>query len=133
LSDPSLLGVSEPTRLWNQPTGRLETIDPYDGTTLNPLTLHKYAYVAANPVNWRDPSGKDIVEYSVFQKVIAGGLIASILAEAIARSLINTEENPAILPEQPHTPEPGGPEPGQPGGPGGLDPPYPIWPPDFEK
>ena len=40
--------------------GRFLTRDSYDGDLTNPLTRHKYAYVANNPINNLDPSGNII-------------------------------------------------------------------------
>ncbi|HEX4120144.1 MAG TPA: hypothetical protein VH619_05985 [Verrucomicrobiae bacterium] len=40
--------------------GGFWTMDTYEGEQEAPQTLHKYLYVADNPVNHRDPSGHDI-------------------------------------------------------------------------
>lgn len=40
-------------------TGRFWTMDTYAGNPHDPLSLHKYLYTAANPVNHADPSGND--------------------------------------------------------------------------
>jgi hypothetical protein len=37
-------------------------MDPYEGSVLDPVTLHKYVYAANNPVNATDPTGEDLVE-----------------------------------------------------------------------
>ena len=44
-------------RYHNQETGRLWNRDSYEGNGGIPLTLHKYLYCYANPVNLIDPSG----------------------------------------------------------------------------
>jgi RHS repeat-associated protein len=49
-------------RYYNPATGRFLTMDPYEGHTLEPATLHKYLYVGANPVRFADPSGYDAAE-----------------------------------------------------------------------
>ena len=49
-------------RYYNMLTGRFETMDPAAGNIFDPATLHKYVYTGDNPVNWRDPSGRDIIE-----------------------------------------------------------------------
>jgi RHS repeat-associated protein len=44
-------------RDYNPQRGRFLTSDPFAGTIDVPLTLHKYLYVGADPVNFIDPSG----------------------------------------------------------------------------
>lgn len=39
-------------------TGRFWTMDTYEGDPQSPLSLHKYLYTAANPVDVTDPSGQ---------------------------------------------------------------------------
>jgi RHS repeat-associated protein len=39
-------------------TGRFYGMDPFQGFTNNPNTLHRFLYAAGNPVNLVDPSGK---------------------------------------------------------------------------
>jgi RHS repeat-associated protein len=50
-------------RYYNPATGRLETMDPAPGSIFNPSTLHKYVFTGNNPVNWVDPTGRDVAEY----------------------------------------------------------------------
>ena len=49
-------------RYLNTTTGRFWSMDAYEGRVQDPLSLHKYLYAVANPVNGRDPSGRDFVE-----------------------------------------------------------------------
>ena len=44
-------------RYLNPNTGRFWTMDSYEGSQSDPLSLHKYLYCHANPVNRLDPSG----------------------------------------------------------------------------
>lgn len=44
-------------RYLNTTTGRFWTMDTYEGDPQSPLSLHRYLYVAADPVNGLDPSG----------------------------------------------------------------------------
>jgi RHS repeat-associated protein len=44
-------------RYYDPSTGRFLTRDPYPAYASVPSTLHRYAYVGNNPVNWVDPSG----------------------------------------------------------------------------
>ena len=42
-----------------QPTaGRFNAVDPFEGDPYTPISLHKYLYAAADPVNKIDPSGE---------------------------------------------------------------------------
>jgi len=54
-------------RYYNPATGRFMSRDPFDGFPSIPFSLHKYSYGAANPVYWRDPSGRDLFEYAIQQ------------------------------------------------------------------
>lgn len=44
-------------RYLNPAIGRFHTMDSYEGTQTDPLSLHKYLYAHANPVMMTDPSG----------------------------------------------------------------------------
>jgi len=56
-------------RYYNVLTGRFETMDPYQGDIQQPPTLHRYAFTANNPVNFVDPTGRDVAEVSILWKV----------------------------------------------------------------
>jgi RHS repeat-associated protein len=51
-------GVSR-ARYFNPGTGRFWTADTYEGEQEDPLSLHKYLYCAADPLNNSDPSGRN--------------------------------------------------------------------------
>jgi RHS repeat-associated protein len=59
--DPDLGMYYNRDRYLNTSTGRFLTQDSYEGELSNPLSLHKYLYAHANPVNNVDPSGRSIV------------------------------------------------------------------------
>ena len=44
----------------NPAMGRFWTMDSYEGNSSDPLSLHKYLYCHADPVNGTDPSGHDL-------------------------------------------------------------------------
>jgi RHS repeat-associated protein len=54
-------------RYYNPLTGRFMSRDPFGGYISIPFSQHAYNYAAANPVNWRDPSGRDLFEYAFQQ------------------------------------------------------------------
>ena len=59
-------------RNYDAGTGRLTSVDPFDGTLNDPVSLHNYLYAAANPVNASDPTGLfTLVEISFSTSTIA--------------------------------------------------------------
>ena len=60
----SLTPGTSRARLYNVNTGRFQTMDTYQGNNEDPLSLHKYLYCKADPVNFVDPSGHDAIEMS---------------------------------------------------------------------
>lgn len=53
-------------RYYRPPTGRFWTGDPYEGTILDPASLHRYIYTRGDPVNRVDPTGRaDLFEVEV--------------------------------------------------------------------
>jgi RHS repeat-associated protein len=57
--DPDLGYYFNRARILNQNVGRFLTMDSYQGEREDPLSLHKYLYCEANPVNLLDRSGND--------------------------------------------------------------------------
>ena len=55
--DPDLNLYYNRARYLNASTGRFWSMDTFDGDDESPLSLHKYLYVGAEPVDERDPSG----------------------------------------------------------------------------
>jgi hypothetical protein len=76
-----LPGISR-ARMYSVNTGRFQTMDSFEGTQENPQTLHKYLYVADDPVNGTDPTGHDFdLDFSFdtfFGSFSLGGLGAQI-------------------------------------------------------
>ena len=56
--DPDLGQYYLRARTYNPGTGRFWTMDTYQGFNQVPISLHKYLYGDANPVNMTDPSGR---------------------------------------------------------------------------
>jgi RHS repeat-associated protein len=65
--DPDLHDYYLRARYYVPRTGRFLTIDPYLGNLEDPISLHRYLYAGADPVNRIDPSGRqfDMVSLSV--------------------------------------------------------------------
>jgi len=52
-------------RYYAQQSGRFITQDPFDGVLADPLSLHRYLYARANPVDFSDPTGKNFDSGSI--------------------------------------------------------------------
>jgi RHS repeat-associated protein len=72
--DPALGLYYNRARYLNTTTGRFWSMDNYAGDDESPLSLHKYLYTNANPVDGIDPSGNDDLA-----EVMAGLAISSVL------------------------------------------------------
>jgi RHS repeat-associated protein len=70
-------------RYYAQTTGRFITTDPFGGIPSDPVSLHRYLYANADPVNLSDPSGRTtLLEMAVTVTVIGtlallGGFLAA--------------------------------------------------------
>ncbi len=62
----TLVPFASQARYLNPSTGRFWTMDTYEGNNSDPLSLHKYLYAHADPINGIDPSGHSfILEFSI--------------------------------------------------------------------
>lgn len=57
-------------RYYKPSLGRFWTRDTYEGDQEDPLSLHKYLYSRANPVNGIDPDGNDLVSNFIYGKKV---------------------------------------------------------------
>jgi RHS repeat-associated protein len=57
--DPALGIYYNRARYYDQRIGRFWTTDAWEGDPQSPLSLHKYLYASANPINFLDPTGHD--------------------------------------------------------------------------
>jgi RHS repeat-associated protein len=71
-------------RFYDTSSGRFGRMDTYHGVLSSPVTLNKYVYGNANPINYTDPSGY----FSKFE-VMAAFVISNILWNAINPFNIN--------------------------------------------
>jgi RHS repeat-associated protein len=65
-------------RFYDAETGRFTRRDTWEGDISQPLSLHKYIYTHADPINYIDPSGE-----SRIHSVLATYVVASILIDAL--------------------------------------------------
>jgi RHS repeat-associated protein len=68
--DPDLHLYYNRARYLNVSTGRSWSMDTDEGRDQSPLSLHKYLYANANPVNRRDRTGRD----DIGELAVAGGI-----------------------------------------------------------
>ena len=79
--DPDLSLYFLRARYLNPDTGRFWTMDDFEGSRYDPLSLHKYLYASASPVDRIDPSGnRTLAETQVSVGLI--GLVAYALYSA---------------------------------------------------
>jgi RHS repeat-associated protein len=64
-------------RYMNPSTGRFQTMDEFEGLKFDPLSLHKYTYANADPVDLVDPSGHFSIG-SMAMTMAIGGIISAI-------------------------------------------------------
>jgi RHS repeat-associated protein len=81
--DPDLNLYFNRARYLNTSTGRFWTTDTFEGNPQTPLSLHKYLYANADPVNMRDPSGREGL-VDVLAAVGIFGVIQAISAPSTA-------------------------------------------------
>ncbi|MEX2499769.1 MAG: RHS repeat-associated core domain-containing protein [Wenzhouxiangellaceae bacterium] len=68
--DPNLDQYYLRARYYNQNIGRFTQMDAFQGVASDPITLHKYLYASADPVNNIDPSGNfSLISFAVAQDI----------------------------------------------------------------
>ena len=82
--DPDLNMVYLRARWYRPSHGRFATMDTFEGNQSDPLSLHKYLYASANPINMVDPSGHE----SLLNITATMGIITT-LANITTTSLAN--------------------------------------------
>ena len=75
-------------RYMNPSTGTFTTMDTYQGSIFDPVSLHKYLYANANPVTYVDPSG-----YFGLTDVVCANAIGDMLFYGISAGIINVGLN----------------------------------------
>ena len=79
-------------RYLNTSTGRFWSMDVEEGFDRQPLSLHRYLYTGANPVNLIDPSGRDFELGSTSEALLEGQQVEANIAQAdsLAIRVFNT-------------------------------------------
>lgn len=83
-------------RYLNTDTGRFQTMDTFEGSQSDPISLHKYLYCQGNPVDNIDPSGHDIEGLLAFMDF--SGMLAQIglpVASKVTEEAVAVERQPA--------------------------------------
>jgi len=88
--DPNLGFYFLRARYMNPNTGRFWTRDSFAGNRQDPMSLHKYTYVANNPINRIDPSGHDGDVISLGAVLDIGGLLQGIRLPTISIVYVRT-------------------------------------------
>jgi RHS repeat-associated protein len=74
-------------RHYNPNQGRFMSMDPYKGQINEPISLHKYLYANADPVNMIDPTGfSTFTEYALKVKLIILRVVSALIR--LARAII---------------------------------------------
>ncbi len=66
-------------RSYDPATGRFVSQDPFAGSLNSPISLHRYVYANADPINNRDPSGKNTLGEQLAVTTIIGTLNGLVL------------------------------------------------------
>ena len=85
--DPDLGFYYLRARYSNPDSGRFWTMDFYEGTGNDPLSLHKYLYANADPINHLDPSGHTSLA-EVLTAAFTAFRIGSMVAEVVTAGYI---------------------------------------------
>jgi RHS repeat-associated protein len=91
--DPALNLYYNRARYLNTATGRFWSMDSYEGDYQSPASLHKYLYVAGDPVDKSDPGGNDFDLGSIAIGAAVSGTINAISAISAHQSLSNVAES----------------------------------------
>jgi RHS repeat-associated protein len=80
-------------RYYGLGTGRFLSHDPWKGSIHRPRTLHKYVYVADNPINFADPSGLVSESEKFYIRLLYRRHIKDAASRLNARSLTNLSDD----------------------------------------
>jgi RHS repeat-associated protein len=84
--DPNLNQYYLRARYYDQSIGRFRSMDTWQGNSFDPVTLHKYLYANADPVNNIDPTGHFSIG-GAFGAAAITGVLATTTVSATIRSM----------------------------------------------
>ena len=79
-------------RYYRPELGRFWTIDSFEGSQSDPLSLHKYLYCKDNPANRMDPSGHDDLNSMNLTGALQAGLFAIRTGFVATRAYLNAQK-----------------------------------------
>ena len=91
--DPDLHLYYNRARYLNTNTGRFWTMDPYEGDSQGPLSLQKYLYAEADPVDFTDPTGRslsNLIYGQIVHQRIGQDFTAPDVVDRLSNRSINT-------------------------------------------
>ena len=91
--DPGLQMEYLRARYYDQDNGRFNRLDPFEGNSEDPQSLHKYAYCHADPVNNIDPSGESIASVLMYLTIATAVLnILSVVIPVVTVTIVMLRE-----------------------------------------
>ena len=81
-------------RYMNPSVGTFISMDTYEGSIDDPVSLHKYLYADANPVTNIDPSGYSTVESEVTEKILVVVIFA---LPTVGSSAVQAQHDKAVI------------------------------------
>ena len=97
--DPGLQMEYLRARYYDQDNGRFNRLDPFEGNSETPLSLHKYAYTHCDPVNGIDPSGN----FTILELLISISVVVIITTLVVTNFSSNKKPRPYVGPMTPDT------------------------------
>ncbi|NOS72800.1 MAG: hypothetical protein HOP33_23100 [Verrucomicrobia bacterium] len=74
-------------RYLNPNTGRFWSMDSFEGSSEDPMSLHKYLYVHANPVMGSDPTGQSLLVDLLASTTIRAYLITTVVNYVVGKAI----------------------------------------------
>lgn len=81
--DPNVSFYYLRARYYAAATGRFLTVDPEQGSIFDPVSLHRYLYANADPVNHLDPTGRSTMMEITMGAAIVGALVGFVVGYVI--------------------------------------------------
>ena len=89
-------------RYMNPSTGTFISMDSYNGSINDPVSLHKYLYANANPVTYSDPSGYSSLLTEITVEVVVQNVLTGIISGSVSMGLSILNDIACATPDQPY-------------------------------